>query len=306
MDMFDLEILIGIIVGVAVLVIAIIVGVVIFILMKRYFFAMDEFNRSKVRSCFCRRRSSSNIGKKSASPSSSMTASKSGGKSSDKAPLLESANNASSANAAAAKRKLVPERTLQISDVGSSRFKSNDSSSTRADSSTTKPTLTAADSGIYGADLTEDVPTPSKSIAPDLSSQLSSSNTTEPTSPVVNHNLSPINSARSSIVVHSETTDNNPPMTIVDEEREPLLDQTIQSAYPHIVDATNSENEGTICGSQLQSRRTSALTIQEGTQLETIVLSEELESLSHHIIPFNPLHVILKKDANKYYTTEYI
>jgi hypothetical protein len=68
-----------------------------------------------------------------------------------------------------------------------------------------------------------------------------------------------------------------------------------------MIDATTSENEGTLCGSSSQSRRTSDIpNIQDVTNI-----TEESELLSHNIIPFNPLHVILK-DANKYYTTEYI
>jgi hypothetical protein len=85
------------------------------------------------------------------------------------------------------------------------------------------------------------------------------------------------------------------------------LDNTIQSAYPNLIDATQSENEGTICGSALQSRRTSTRKSSSSIIPETVIIPEQIESsLSHNIIPFNPLHVILKKDANKYYTTEYI
>ena len=61
--------------------------------------------------------------------------------------------------------------------------------------------------------------------------------------------------------------------------------------------------------STFQSRRTSNLTqpllIQESNNIDTVVISEYKDSSSHNTVPFNPLHVILKKDANKYYTTEY-
>jgi hypothetical protein len=95
--------------------------------------------------------------------------------------------------------------------------------------------------------------------------------------------------------------ENKPLTTLINEETNILLDNTIQSAYPNMIDATASENEGTICGSPLQSRRTSDIPNIE----DAMNISEQSELLSHNIIPFNPLHVILK-DANKYYTTEYI
>jgi hypothetical protein len=244
---------------------------------------------------YFRRRSSSNTGKKTPSSTTSNTTSKSTAKSSDKAPLLQQTNNSSTA-AAGAKRKLVPERTVQISDAGSSRFKSPDSSGTKADTSTTKPTLTAADSGIYGADLTEEISTTSKSVPDPPKIPDSDKSELIPTvaiNPIIEN---------STIIVHSDTIENKPLTTIINEEKAILVDHTIRSAYPNMIDATTSENEGTICGSPLQSRRTSAIPdIQD-----TIDISEHTELLSHHLIPFNPLHVILKKDANKYYTTEYI
>jgi len=106
-----------------------------------------------------------------------------------------------------------------------------------------------------------------------------------------------------SAIVLTNNTETNPTPTIENKEKETLLDNTIQSAYPSLIDATMSENEGTICGSELQSRRTSTI------KSSSPPIDEELnniEPLSHNIIPFNPLHVILKKDANKYYTTEFI
>jgi hypothetical protein len=45
---------------------------------------------------------------------------------------------------------------------------------------------------------------------------------------------------------------------------------------------------------------------QQSNSIETIVIADHTELSSYATIPFNPLHVILKKDANKYYTTEYI
>ncbi len=259
-----------------------------------------------------RRRSSSNTGKKTGPSTTSNPTSKSTVQSSDKAPLLEQTNNTS---AAAPKRKLVPERTVQISEASSSRFKSNDSSgiqsgSAKPDTPASKPTLTAADSGIYGADLSEETITTTKPIPSSPKIHALSSLEASPSLPTVVINPVTENSTTSAIVL-PDNIEIHPTPTIENKEKELVSDQTIQSAYPSLIDATMSENEGTICGSALQSRRTSDIKstssiIQDLNHIETIVISEPTESLSHHIIPFNPLHVILKKDATKYYTTEYI
>jgi hypothetical protein len=136
---------------------------------------------------------------------------------------------------------------------------------------------------IYGIDL------------PDMS---------EPKPNVVVNPL-PENSTISAIVLSDNVETTPLSSTIENEEKQTLLDNTIQSAYPHLIDATTSENEGTICGSSLHSRRTSNITptLTPNHEFATIVISEQSE---YNTIPFNPLHVILKKDANKYYTTEYI
>jgi hypothetical protein len=241
----------------------------------------------------------------------------------------------------------VPERTVQISDVNTSRFKSNPgTTSTTGQTGTTgkepssanseavatssapsalKPALTAADSGIYGADLSDDVPPvtkpivaveppkiygidlPDKSLPPVLPvtvvvNPLSENSTTTPTNPE--------NTTLSAIVVP-----NNVPIKPLPEEKEVLstplvnderLDQTVRSAYSNLIDATMSENEGGIAGSSVvssasQSRRTS--------NVKQPLLSHEtnnIETIPRKTTQFNPLHMILKKDANKYYTTEYI
>lgn len=224
-----------------------------------------------------RRRSSSSIGKKKSSStttSSTNPSSKPIGKSSDKAPLLDNTTNA--ATSAATKRKLVPERTVQIADVTTSRFKPNESPS-KNPSDSSKPILTAADSGIYGADLTETQPTPTK-LTP-----------VEPPKPI-------------------EPPSPPPPIEPKPESEVelPLIDNTIQSAYPAaFIDATTSENEGTICGSALESRRTSSVVPSDHELLDR-KLDELTSNNPHNSMAFNPLQVILKKDANKYYTTEYI
>ena len=314
----------------------------------------------------CRRRSAgaSSAGKKNvASTSSSTTAAKPVGKSSDKAPLLEQKADTSKPGA---KPKLVPERTVQIGEANTTRFKSNAATDSKPgpakpDAGPAKPALTAADSGIYGADLSEDSKTPLKPAVPPPTPipdppELASSSTpaalveippvtesvapatatttaseTEPTAsivaktepeaepsttlpaesvpePVTTVVVNPLseNTTLSAIVVPNHV-ELNPLST---HEKEYTLDNTIHSAYPNLIDATTSENEGTSCGSALQSRRTSHLKqpvpIPESNNLETVVISECAETSSHNTIPFNPLHVILKKDANKYYTTEYI
>jgi hypothetical protein len=266
-----------------------------------------------------RRRSSapSTTGKKNTPTTTNNTTSKSP----DKAPLIEHTNNTSTG---ATKRKLVPERTVQISDATTAKFKSNEptgvkTSSTKPEASASKPPLTAADSGIYGADLSEDVkltskpaPDPPKTTTTTTVTALSELLTTVVVNPVsepIPTNVANVlrkNSTISAIVVPNNVEIKSS-STI---EKEPPLDSTIQSAYTSLIDATASENEGTTCGSGLQSRRTSnikqTLLIQESNNIETVVISDYTDSSSHHIIPFNPLHVILKKDANKYYTTEYI
>ena len=160
---------------------------------------------------------------------------------------------------------------MQISDVNTSRFKANEpTSKTPSDATASKPILTAADSGIYGADLTEERPVPPKIV------------TVEP----VKATPPPLPEPEPSPLL------------------EPELDHTIQSAYPAaFIDATTSENEGTICGSALQSRRTSSILASDHDLLDTKI--DDI-SLDPNSMPFNPLQVILKKDANKYYTTEYI
>jgi len=362
------EILIGIIAGVLVLLLAIAIGVGIFLLLKRR-----------------RRPSTTNsAGKKGTSSTPSTTNSAAGkppGKSSDKAPLLESKNAAATttntaADATPAKRKLVPERTVQISDVNTSRFKagsttnvSNKGGTTTKDTSSasseavatttpaatttnSKPPLSAADSGIYGADLRDDLPTVTKtdstSNPPPASTQIygldlpdksetnatvtsvsvvvnplseettvgaaaattatpsspSSTKTTTTTAATSATTTVEENSTLSAIVVpnHVQMNELSEP---IDEERDvlsfsPRFDDTVKSAYSNLIDATISENEGAM-SSASQSRRTSAV--------RQPLLSHETNSvggLPKKPTPFNPLHVILKKDANKYYTTEYI
>ena len=204
------------------------------------------------------------------------------GKSSDKAPLLDQAPTNPSTTA---KRKLVPERTVQISDVNTSRFKSTEttvapgtkSNTNLSEIPSTKVPLTAADSGIYGADLTDEILTPPKTNN-EPSKFLANS--------VTNIVVNPLNETPSPVKVNDE------------------IDHTIQSAYPDLIDATTSENEGTLCGSAEQSRRTSTIKA-SGSSLDSNFIENNLQSVPHPV-PFNPLHVILKKDANKYYTTEYI
>ena len=295
--------------------------------------------------------------------SNNNAASKAGVKISDKAPLLESATTA--APAAPAKRKLVPERTVQISDVNTSRFKSSigasattttattsgatgkDTPSASSDAvapssvpSATKTVLTAADSGIYGADLSDDVPPVAKSMSSvdppkiygiDLPDKSEPSSLPTPTpapapapAPPVTVVVNPLSEASTPTPTKPEnplpTTTatvlpNNITRTSIPKETDFHLhsiinadhfDDTIRSAYSNLIDATMSENEGAIAGSSAvssvsQSRRTS--------NTKQPLLSHEtnnIESLSRKPTPFNPLHVILKKDANKYYTTEYI
>lgn len=312
-----------------------------------------------------------NVGKKNVPTpaSTNNAASKPGTKTSDKAPLLESTTNATAP--AATKRKLVPERTVQISDVNTSRFKSpvgttntttgpttttgKEASSTSSEAVATssappavKPVLTAADSGIYGADLSDDVapviktisaadppqiygidlpdrsePTPPVSSTPPVVptpsvavvvNPLSENPTPTPPSPPppVSTTTNTENTTLSAIVVP-----NNIPMNPIPTEKEVLIpqtpvnderhfDPTVKSAYSNLIDATISENEGTIGGGSVvssasQSRRTS--------NVKQPLLSHEtnnFEATPRKTTPFNPLHVILKKDANKYYTTEYI
>lgn len=323
-----------------------------------FFFLLSSPSRRR------RPAATNNAGKKGTSSTPSTTNSAAGkppGKSSDKAPLLESKNAAAATTTAAAssatpvKRKLVPERTVQISDVNTSRFKAGAGASTPNKGGTTtkdtssassetaaavsvapassKPPLTAADSGIYGADLRDDLPpvtkTDSTSNPPSTSAQIygldlpdkSEANvTTAPVSVVVNPlseettvaaiaaaaaTTEPSNSTLAAIVVPNHVQLNSLPGPI-DEEREvhsfpPRFDDTVKSAYSNLIDATISENEGAM-SSASQSRRTS-------TVRQPLLLSHETnatEGVPRKTTPFNPLHVILKKDANKYYTTEYI
>lgn len=287
---------------------------------------------------------SSTSAKKSAPAASSAAASKPAGKSSDKAPLLE---QKPSAAASGAKQKLVPERTVQIAET-TTRFKSNDApdskpAASKPDATPARATLTAADSGIYGADLSEDsktplkpgpvqtpapAPSPPKPAAdeppaavqpaaavivdlnpaptePEPAVATVAEPTPEPVPTVVVNPLSE-NGTLAAIVVPNHVELN--PLSANDTV--PVMDNTIRSAYSHLIDATTSENEGPPCGSALQSRRTSNLrhsaTLAEAPNTDTVVVSEYADGSSHSTIPFNPLHVILKKDANKYYTTEYI
>ncbi|UJR22979.1 hypothetical protein I4U23_026006 [Adineta vaga] len=339
---FRKEIIIGIIAGIIVLLCAIAAGIVVFIFLKR--------RRSS---------GSSNNGNKSAASTSTSAVSKPVGKSSDKAPLLEQKTETAKPGA---KPKLVPERTVQIAEASTSRFKSNVPADSKPDTGPPKPALTAADSGIYGADLSEDTKTPLKPVVPQSASDPPKSTGIElspsPAPPVVEPTVSvtadpeqestapgstkiepepsaevivepvtkPVttvvvnplsdNTTLSAIVIPNHVELNllpsppstSPPPTF--NQKEYIVDNTIHSAYPNLIDATTSDIEGTTCGSELSSRRTShfkqPLTIPENTNTETVVISEYANTSSHNTIPFNPLHVILKKDANKYYTTEYI
>jgi len=257
--------------------------------------------------------------------------------------------------ATAVKRKLVPERTVQISDVNTSRFKSSagtttptitttapvqigatgkETSSTSSEAITTasapatmKQVLTAADSGIYGADLSDDVPPVTKSISfvepskiygIDLPDKCESTPSIHPVTVVINpltESSTPLPTDTENTTLSAIVVPNNVTMNVLPDEKEVLLhsiikderfDQTIKSAYSHLIDATMSENEGTIGSGSLvssasQSRRTS--------NVKQPLLSHEInniETIPRKTTPFNPLHVILKKDANKYYTTEYI
>lgn len=251
--------------------------------------------------------------------------------------------------------------TTNVSNKGGTATKDTSSASSEAAATTTpavstansKPPLTAADSGIYGADLRDDLPTvtntDSTSNPPPASTQIygldlpdkSESNATvtsvsvvvnplseettlstaattvTPSSPLSTKTTTTVaavasisatteeaNSTLSAIVVpnHVQMNALSEP---IDEEREvlsfpPRFDDTVKSAYSNLIDATISENEGAM-SSASQSRRTSAV--------RQPLLSHEtnsVEGLPKKPTPFNPLHVILKKDANKYYTTEYI
>ena len=315
--------------------------------------------------------STTSTGKKSVAPppATNNTVPKSGIKSPDKAPLLEQTNAP-----AATKRKLVPERTVQISDVNTSRFKSTSgtATTTAGQTSTTgkdtssgsaetaaatssapsaiKPVLTAADSGIYGADLSDDVPPVTKPISaveppvikpvPTVEPLTTKSVTTveppkiygidlpdksEPTPPIppVTVVVNPLSESSTPTPTHAENTTvsaivvpNNVSINSTPDEKEVLLpsilkeprllDETVRSAYSNLIDATMSENEGAIGGGSIassasQSRRTS--------NVKQPLLSHEtnnIDTISRKTTPFNPLHMILKKDANKYYTTEYI
>ncbi|CAF3328105.1 unnamed protein product [Rotaria sp. Silwood1] len=341
------EIIIGIIAGVIALVIAIVVGIGIFLFIKKR-------RRPTTTSKSTTSPPSTNTGKKNISPTTSTNnaALKPSTKTMDKIPLLEQPPNTTSATAT--KRKLIPERTVQISDVKNSRFKSSpgattttpttptatghtgatgkETSSTSSEAVATssapsalKPSLTAADSGIYGADLNDDIQSvtkatvssvePSKIYGIDLPDK---SDATPPVSVVINplseHSpTTPTNTTNP--VLSAIVVPNNVIIDALPEEKEVLLtpfvndkhfDETVKSAYSNLIDATMSENEGTIGGGSIassasQSRRTS--------NARQPLLSHEtnnIETIPRKPTQFNPLHVILKKDANKYYTTEYI
>lgn len=353
------EIIIGIVAGVVVLILAILIGVGVFLLIKR--------RRSSAAAAAAASKpsaSTANPGKKpgASSTSTNNTVSKGAMKSPDKAPLLEP--TATNTSAAPAKRKLIPERTVQIADVNTSRFKNSTTPTTTNQTNTTgkdstsgnsepatatvtspapsilKPVLTAADSGIYGADLSDDVPPVTKSMAsvdppkiygadlPDKSDPIPPVQTSieippapTPTSVTIATNplsenpaktpISPDNSTVSAIVVPNNVTTNPMPnekdVLLPRNTKHEHLDETVKSAYSHLIDATMSENEGpnggggSLASSASQSRRTS--------NVKQPLLSHEannIEGISRKVPPFNPLHVILKKDANKYYTTEYI
>ncbi|CAF1521161.1 unnamed protein product [Adineta ricciae] len=342
---FKKEVVIGIIAGVIILLSAIVAGILVLVLIKRR-----------------RSAGASGAGKKNvASTSSSTTAAKPAGKSSDKAPLLEQKADTSKPGA---KPKLVPERTVQIGETNTTRFKPNVATDSKPgpskpDAGPPKPALTAADSGIYGADLSEDTKTPLKPVVPPPTSipdppELPSSSIPAASVeiPPVTESVAPATTTTSepepAVSIIAKTEPEAEPSTTLPAESKPepvttvianplsenttlsaivvpnhvelnplsthekgyTLDNTIHSAYPNLIDATTSENEGTTCGSAIQSRRTSHLKqpvpIPESNNLETVVISECADTSSHNTIPFNPLHVILKKDANKYYTTEYI
>ncbi|CAF4281715.1 unnamed protein product [Rotaria sp. Silwood2] len=297
---FRKEILIGIIALVIVLLIAIIAGILIFILIKR--------RRSS---------SSSNARKKNVPSTTNNTTSKSTAKSSDKAPLLEKVNNTSTN---VTKQKLVPERTVQISDVSTSRFKSPELTGTKpgltkSEVPPSKPTLSAVDSGIYGVDLTEDTITVSKPVSSSTADPSKNYNNVLPdaielVSKIVVNPLSGNATISHATIFSNDVIEKTSLLTNENEEKETLLDNTVQSAYPHVVDMASSESDATLCGSGPHSRRTSTtkqpLIIQDSNNIETVVLSNDTQLSSYHPIPFNPLHVILQKDANKYYTTEYI
>ena len=194
-----------------------------------------------------------------------------------------------------------------------------------------KLALTAADSGIYGADLSDDLPPAAKSLTPSTLTPTNSppiygldlpdKSDLTPTQSLVSVVVNPLsedsstpvdNSALSAIVVPNHVTLNPLLDPILLHEARQIflnhdrLDETVKSAYSNLIDATISENEGTIGSGSLmssasQSRRTS--------NVRQPLLSHEsnnLEGIPRKATQFNPLHVILKKDANKYYTTEYI
>ena len=293
--------------------------------------------------------SSANTRKKNASSPESInnTILKPSTKTIDKVPLLEQTTNTMSAPTT--KRKLIPERTVQIADVNSSRFISSagtittatitgqtgtadkETSPTSSEAVATssalpalKPASTVADSGIYGVDLNDDaqsvvVPTSSvelpKIYGMDLPDKL------ESTPPVT----AGINSFSENSLTRPSNTENTTLSNVITSndvttdpsagEKKVLsnispndkhLDETVKSAYSNLIDATVSENEGPtgvepLAISTSGSRRTSNVK-QPLLAYEPNNISEIPNKITH----FNPLHVILKKDANKYYTTEYI
>ncbi|CAF0941109.1 unnamed protein product [Didymodactylos carnosus] len=374
------EIIIGVIAGIGLLVLAIGIGIVLLIFFKR--------RQSTVKT------SSKTV----ATPSKTLpsTASKNNKTqhapiSADKTPLLDTPlTNNTDAAAQSQKRKLVPERTVQISDVNSSRFNKpttapggegqtttsshqlKEMSSTSSEAagtaimtsavpSTLKPVMNA-DSGVYGAELTDtqaivdkikevkiygiDLPdkveTLTKTIPINPSAEQSSSNSnitqeikgndednlvkivvnplgefenstntaavsdkidTETTPLLTIENSKPLVDDRLSspptVTLLSDHTSDTPPVSDIISRRESPLgspslsydqgDTTVTSAYPTLIDATTSENES-------DYRQTT----------DKHDMGNNISFNQPRRTTFNPLHVILKKDSNKYYTTEYI
>ena len=311
---------------------------------------------------FYRRRSSSTTSKSTASSSSVNTRKKNASspastnntllkpstKTIDKAPLLEQTTKATLAPAT--KRKLIPERTVQVADVNSSRFKASartiatatiteqtgtadkeaspitsEAVATSSVSSAQKLSSTITDSGVYGADLNDDAqsvvkPIPSVELSTiygmDLPDKLES---TPPVTAVVN-SLSESsltrpnntdNTTLSNVITSNDVTidslANEKKILLNKSPNDKNLDETVKSAYSNLIDATMSESEGPIgneslAGSTSGSRRT--------PNVKQPLLGYEPNNINaippNKTTHFNPLHVILKKDANKYYTTEYI
>ena len=235
-------------------------------------------------------------------------------KSSERAPLLENTNNVSTTGT---KQKLVPERTLHISDVSTSRFKSIQPTAETKDSLTKPDNLrayTASDSGVYGADLAENAEFVAKtalSLSTLVPSKIHEMDLPDMSQSVPTILVNPLNghSART-VTDRSADAEIDPSSTIDKEEKKILPNNTVQSPSSSTVDIKTNENEATLHENEPQLRGTSdtkqALSDEASNNIETIVILENKKLSSHTIIPFNPLHVILQKDPNKYYTTEYI